>query len=121
MSLKNCKLAKRINHYSLINFQFSSAPFDFFHSFPVCAQLRWLRDISLMGAATPPSPRRGIPAHSVFLVCCKLSGEIRISEIQKTSLPIVFTPCLKLSRFAPCVVTRRSWIMPPFRHVGLLS
>ena len=35
-----------------------------------------LRDISLMGAATPPSPRRGIPAHSVFLVCCKLSGEI---------------------------------------------
>ena len=24
---------------------------------PVCAQLRWLRDISLMGAATPPSPR----------------------------------------------------------------
>src|SRR6059036_4284704 len=74
MSLKNCKLAKRINH------QFSSALFDFFHSFPVCAQLRWLRDISLMGVATPPSPRRGIPAHSVFLVCCKLSGEIRISE-----------------------------------------
>src|SRR3989442_6340114 len=80
MSLKNCKLAKRINHYSLINFQFSSAPFDFFHSFPVCAQLRWLRDISLMGAATPPSPERGIPAHSVFLVCCKLSGKIRMSE-----------------------------------------
>src|SRR6184192_1238265 len=25
MSLKNCKLAKRINHQSLINFQFSSA------------------------------------------------------------------------------------------------
>src|SRR5437667_12608921 len=47
---------------------------------PVCAQLRWLRDISLMGAATPPSPRRGIPAHSVFLVCCKLSDEIRISD-----------------------------------------
>src|SRR3989442_13836114 len=80
MSLKNCKLAKRINHYSLINFQFSSAPFDFFHSFPVCAQLRWLRDISLMGAATPPSPRSRIPAHSVFLVCCKLSGEIRMSD-----------------------------------------
>ena len=39
-----------------------------------------LRDISLMGAATPPSPRRGIPAHSVFLVCCKLSDEIRISD-----------------------------------------
>ena len=68
-----------------------------------------------------PSPRSGIPAHSVFLVCCKLSGEIRTSEIQKTSLPIVFTPCLKLSRFAPCVVTRRSWITQPVRHVGLLS
>src|SRR5437867_11990248 len=26
---------------------------------PVCAQLRWLRDISLMGAATPPSPSQG--------------------------------------------------------------
>src|SRR5206468_218686 len=32
------------------------------------------------GASTPPSPRSRIPAHSVFLVCCKLSGEIRISE-----------------------------------------
>ena len=62
---------------------------QFFHSFPVCAQLRWLRDISLMGAATPPSPERGIPAHSVFLVCCKLSGEIRISEPVLRS-PVVF-------------------------------
>src|SRR5881396_4108880 len=40
-----------------------------------------LRGISLMGAATPPYPRRGIPAHSVFLVCCKLSGQIRSSEL----------------------------------------
>src|SRR5207247_10205669 len=36
-----------------------------------------------MGAATPPSPRRGIPAHSVFLVCPKLSGQIRMSEAWK--------------------------------------
>ena len=42
-----------------------------------------------MGAATPPSPERGIPAHSVFLVCCKLSGEIRISEPVLRS-PVVF-------------------------------
>src|SRR6266581_7511577 len=34
-----------------------------------------------MGAATPPWRRRGIPAQSVFLVCCKLSGEIRISKV----------------------------------------
>src|SRR5881396_3995668 len=40
-----------------------------------------LRGISLMGAATPPYPRRGIPAHSVFLVCCKLPGQIRTSEL----------------------------------------
>ena len=45
-----------------------------------------LRGISLMGAATPPYPRRGIPAHSVFLVCCKLPGQIRISELGLSSL-----------------------------------
>src|SRR5437016_14389348 len=28
-----------------------------------------------------PPPRSAIPAHSVFLVCCKLSGEIRISDL----------------------------------------
>ena len=33
-----------------------------------------LRGISLMGAATAPYPRRGIPPHSVFLVSCKLPG-----------------------------------------------
>src|SRR3989441_5234430 len=49
-----------------------------------------LRDISLMGAATPPSPRRGIPAHSVFLVCCKLSGEIRTSEVRSAVEMIFF-------------------------------
>src|SRR5437867_2908229 len=41
---------------------------------PSAPQLRWLRGIFLMGAATPPSPRRGLRAHSVFLTYCKLSG-----------------------------------------------
>jgi len=50
-------LAKRINHQSLINFQFSSALFDFFHSFPRLRPLRRLRRFFLMGAATPPLPR----------------------------------------------------------------
>ena len=30
-----------------------------------------------------PWQRRGIPAHSVFLVCSKLSGEVRISELSE--------------------------------------
>src|SRR6266566_8409451 len=33
------------------------------------------------------SPRRGIPAHSVFLVCRKLSREIRMSELWWPSGP----------------------------------
>src|SRR5437667_1271840 len=47
---------------------------------PRLRPLRRLRGIFLMGA-----PRRGIPAHSVFLVCCKLSGEIRMSELATLS------------------------------------
>ncbi len=39
----------------------STSP-QFFHSFPVCAQLRWLRGIFLMGAATLLS-REGIFSH----------------------------------------------------------
>src|SRR6266571_738663 len=40
---------------------------------------RGIQDELIRSVNSPPWQRRGIPAHSVFLVCCKLSGEIRIS------------------------------------------
>ncbi len=38
-----------------------------------------LRDISLMGAATPPSPRRGIPAHSKSVFASTLLPQSKIA------------------------------------------
>ena len=82
MSLKNYKLAKRINHQSLINFQFSSEvllsvlsifshlrggwfkqPLIFWTNTTPSAPSKVASQHFLDGAATPPQLRRGIRTH----------------------------------------------------------
>src|SRR5436309_1643293 len=102
---------------------------------PRLRPLRRLRGIFLMGAATPPcarrgialdsnfftaspspllrqaSPRRGIPTHSVFLVCCKLSArsgclnlisQIRNSKFEINYYSLLFPRLSAVPPLLPC-------------------